>query len=208
MLPCIAELAKLPLRELSLVDIQLFSDSAAFLAPFQQLPHTLRQLLLTCGPPETWQVIPDAELLPRASLPARLQTTALRRARSQCKLVKMLLILPLQCAYSFWGNISALLSTLSVPCISGLSVTSTLVARRKLELVATEVADVTLAGVLRQLVLLTVRVAALQHTHAICMRASCSCCAALRQMVCAGCSACAGASHHTANWSCRNYISS
>ena len=78
LLSCIAELSKLPLRELSLA-IQPSPGSAAFLAPFQQLPPTLRQLLLICGAHEPWHAVPEADLLYSASPPAQLQTTALRQ---------------------------------------------------------------------------------------------------------------------------------
>lgn len=77
LLPCIAELSRLPLCELSLLYIQPFPDSAAFLALFQQLPQKLRQLLLTCGSSDMYDAVP-AELLPRVPPPASLSNTALR----------------------------------------------------------------------------------------------------------------------------------
>ena len=50
-LPSIAQLSKLPLREVFL-DVQwLLGSQAAFLAPFQQLGPTLRQLTLACRYP-------------------------------------------------------------------------------------------------------------------------------------------------------------
>ena len=78
LLPCIAELSRLPLREL-LLGIYTYPGSAAVVTPFQQLPPTLRQLelLLSCKEDETWHS--EAEVLSLASPQARLQTTALRQ---------------------------------------------------------------------------------------------------------------------------------
>jgi hypothetical protein len=86
--PCIAELSKLPLRELSLKTQQFRADSAAaFWAPFQQLPQTLRQLSLHCTPSYRRKAVLHAEPLPPAPPPARLQTTALRQVCIHDKLL-------------------------------------------------------------------------------------------------------------------------
>jgi hypothetical protein len=52
LLPFIAELSKLRLRDLWLEALQFPADLAAFQALFQQLPQTLRQLLVMGGQSE------------------------------------------------------------------------------------------------------------------------------------------------------------
>jgi hypothetical protein len=78
LLPFIAELSKLNLRELSL-QVQFPAEAAAFQTSFQQLPQTLRQLFVMCTRSDTCEASLNAEMLPPASLPAKLQTTALRQ---------------------------------------------------------------------------------------------------------------------------------
>ena len=80
LLPCIAQLSGLPLREL-LLDFQSFSHSAAFLALCQRLPRTLRQLALRSTESRRFGAVAERAPLPPGSLPARVQTTALRQAR-------------------------------------------------------------------------------------------------------------------------------
>lgn len=91
LLPCIAQLSKLPLRELSL-DVQRFpADSAAFQALFWQLPQTLRQLFVMRTPPGRCDTILGAEPLFSASPLARLQTTALRQVAFRGMLANLLI---------------------------------------------------------------------------------------------------------------------
>ena len=90
LLPCIAELSKLPLRELS-IEVQRFpAGSAAFQSLFWQLPQTLRQLFVMRTPPDRSDTILGAEPLFSASPPARLQTTALRQVAFYGMLAKLL----------------------------------------------------------------------------------------------------------------------
>jgi hypothetical protein len=80
LLPCIAELSGLPLRELVL-DVQSFAHPAAFLALFQRLPRTLRQLALRSIESRSFGSAAEKAPLPPGSLPVRVQTTALRQVR-------------------------------------------------------------------------------------------------------------------------------
>jgi hypothetical protein len=80
LLPCIAQLSGLPLRELEL-DVQQIPSPAAFLAPFQRLPRTLRQLQLKSIESHECGANPERTPLPPGLLPTRVQTTALRQVR-------------------------------------------------------------------------------------------------------------------------------
>jgi hypothetical protein len=80
LLPCIAQLSGLPLRELEM-DVQQFPNPAAYLAPFQRLPRTLRQLQLKSTVCYEYGVNPERTPLPPGLLPARVQTTALRQVQ-------------------------------------------------------------------------------------------------------------------------------
>ena len=82
LLPCIAQLSGLQLRELVL-DIQSFPQPAAFLALFQWLPRTLRQLAVRSTEYRVFGVVAERAPLPPGLLPARVQTTALRQVRRQ-----------------------------------------------------------------------------------------------------------------------------
>ena len=79
LLPSIKQMSGLPLREL-LLDVQKFPDPAAFLALFQRLPQTLRQLRLICRQCDGFDMEPEAMPLPGGTWPAVLQVTALRQA--------------------------------------------------------------------------------------------------------------------------------
>jgi hypothetical protein len=82
LLPRIAQLSGLQLRELVL-DIQSFPQPAAFLALFQWLPRTLRQLALRSTEYRVFGVGAERAPLPPGLLPASVQTTALRQVRRQ-----------------------------------------------------------------------------------------------------------------------------
>ena len=90
LLPCVAKLSKLPLHDVWL-KVQQFPADSAFQAAFQHLPQTLRQLLVTSEPSaDIWAAVLNAEPLPPASPPARLQTTALRHVLLHDKLISAL----------------------------------------------------------------------------------------------------------------------
>jgi hypothetical protein len=175
LLPCIAQLSGLPLRELVL-DIQSFSHPATFLALFQQLPRTLRQLALRSTESRGFGAAAEKTPLPPAGLlPARVQTTALRQVRRHGH-ARLFWYFDghlrahnieggLHCRSLLWYHAcgrctcvsTSVLTTLATSCDSVFTDEARLaVARRELELYAIDAADAMLADMLQQLPFLTV----------------------------------------------------